>query len=400
MYKTLFFDKIAELKEKGSYRIFTEINRIANKYPLAKGEDGKEVVVFCSNDYLGMSQNQEVINVMSDALKEYGAGAGGSRNIGGSHKYFKLLENEIAKWHKKDSALVFPTGYSSNDASLQGLLRIFPEMIVFSDSKNHASIINALRSVKNKIEIFEHNNVKHLNELLNQYDINIPKLIVFESVYSMDGDIAPIVEIVELAKEYNSLTFLDEVHAIGMYGEEGRGYSDVVGVQEDIDIIQSTMAKGIGIIGGYITGDQLLIDVIRSYSSGFIFTTALSPVIAAGCLTSIKIVRSNDKLREELQDKTKYLKEKFKENGIEVLKQSKTHILPVIIGDSKKCEEAAKLLLDKFNIYVQAINSPTVEIGTERFRINVTPNHTKEQMDLLVSSIVYVFDFLNIRRSV
>ncbi len=208
-------------------------------------------------------------------------------------------------------------------------------MIVFSDSKNHASIINALRSVKNKIEIFEHNNVKHLNELLNQYDINIPKLIVFESVYSMDGDIAPIVEIVELAKEYNSLTFLDEVHAIGMYGEEGRGYSDVVGVQEDIDIIQSTMAKGIGIIGGYITGDQLLIDVIRSYSSGFIFTTALPPVIAAGCLTSIKIVRSNDKLREELQDKTKYLKEKFKENGIEVLKQSKTHILPVIIGDSK-----------------------------------------------------------------
>ncbi len=335
MYKTLFFDKIAELKEKGSYRIFTEINRIANKYPLAKGEDGKEVVVFCSNDYLGMSQNQEVTNVMSDALKEYGAGAGGSRNIGGSHKYFKLLENEIAKWHKKDSALVFPTRYSSNDASLQGLLRIFPEMIVFSDSKNHASIINALRSVKNKIEIFEHNNVKHLNELLNQYDINIPKLIVFESVYSMDGDIAPIVEIVELAKEYNSLTFLDEVHAIGMYGEEGRGYSDVVGVQEDIDIIQSTMAKGIGIIGGYITGDQLLIDVIRSYSSGFIFTTALPPVIAAGCLTSIKIVRSNDKLREELQDKTKYLKEKFKENGIEVLKQSKTHILPVIIGDSK-----------------------------------------------------------------
>ncbi len=207
MYKTLFFDKIAELKEKGSYRIFTEINRIANKYPLAKGEDGKEVVVFCSNDYLGMSQNQEVINVMSDALKEYGAGQVVQGILVVSHKYFKLLENEIAKWHKKDSALVFPTGYSSNDASLQGLLRIFPEMIVFSDSKNHASIINALRSVKNKIEIFEHNNVKHLNELLNQYDINIPKLIVFESVYSMDGDIAPIVEIVELAKEYNPLTF-------------------------------------------------------------------------------------------------------------------------------------------------------------------------------------------------
>lgn len=400
MYKTLFFNKISELKENGSYREFTEVNRLSTKYPLAKGESGQELIVFCSNDYLGMSQNETVINSMVEALEEFGAGSGGSRNIGGSHRYFKLLEKEISNWHQKEEALIFPTGYSSNDASLQGLLRTFPNMIVFSDQKNHASIINALRSVKNKIEIFEHNNVMHLKNLLSRYGHEIPKIIVFESIYSMDGDVAPINEIVNLAKEHNSLTFLDEVHAIGMYGEEGRGYSDVLGVQNDIDVIQSTMAKGIGIIGGYITGERWLIDVIRSYSPGFIFTTALPPVIVAGCLESIKIVRKNDELRKNLQSKTRYLRNKLKENGIEVLEQSTTHILPVIIGDSKQCTQAAKLLFDNFNIYVQAINSPTVESGTERFRINVTPNHTEEQMELLVSSIVFVFDKLNIKRSV
>ena len=357
MYKTLFFNKISELKENGSYREFTEVNRLSTKYPLAKGESGQELIVFCSNDYLGMSQNETVINSMEEALEEFGAGSGGSRNIGGSHRYFKLLEKEISNWHQKEEALIFPTGYSSNDASLQGLLRTFPNMIVFSDQKNHASIINALRSVKNKIEIFEHNNVMHLKNLLSRYGHEIPKIIVFESIYSMDGDVAPINEIVNLAKEHNSLTFLDEVHAI-------------------------------------------VIDVIRSYSPGFIFTTALPPVIVAGCLESIKIVRKNDELRENLQSKTRYLRNKLKENGIEVLEQSTTHILPVIIGDSKQCTQAAKLLFDNFNIYVQAINSPTVESGTERFRINVTPNHTEEQMELLVSSIVFVFDKLNIKRSV
>lgn len=398
MYKKMFLDKISELKENGTYREFTEVNRISSKYPLAKGYGGQEIIVFCSNDYLGMSQNENVINIMEKSLKNFGAGSGGSRNIGGSHKYFKLLEDEISNWHQKDSALIFPTGYSSNDASLQGLLRTFPDMVVFSDKKNHASIINALRSVKNKIEIFEHNNIEHLNEMLSKYNKDVPKLIVFESIYSMDGDVAPIKEIVGLAKKYNALTFLDEVHAIGMYGNEGKGYSDVVGVQNEIDIIQSTMAKGIGIIGGYITGERLLIDVIRSYSSGFIFTTALPPVIVAGCLESIKIVRKNDELRKSLQDKTNYLRNKLFENGIQVLEDSTTHILPVIIGDSKKCTKAAKLLFENFNIYVQAINSPTVDVGTERFRINVTPNHTEEQMDLFVDSVVFVFDQLKIKR--
>ncbi|UXS76197.1 5-aminolevulinate synthase [Staphylococcus chromogenes] len=398
MYKDLFRTKISELKENGTYREFTEVNRVASEYPLAKGKNGQEIIVFCSNDYLGMSQNESVITAMTNALNDLGAGAGGSRNIGGSHKYFKMIEEEICNWHNKESALIFPTGYSSNDAALQGLLRTIPEMVVFSDEKNHASIINALRSVKNEVRIFKHNDVIHLEELLSDYEINIPKLIVFESVYSMDGDVAPISKIVDLAQEYNSLTFLDEVHAIGMYGDEGRGYSDLLGVQDDIDIIQSTMAKGIGIIGGYIAGERWIVDVIRSYSSGFIFTTALPPAIVAGCLQSIKIVREKDELRDKLHIKTKILREKLKANGIEVMRDSTTHILPIIIGDANKCKKAAKMLFEVFSIYVQAINAPTVDRGTERFRINVTPNHTDEQIDLLVSSIVFVFDQLGIKR--
>ncbi|REI20104.1 5-aminolevulinate synthase [Staphylococcus felis] len=398
MYKNLFQTKISELKENGNYREFTEVNRVSSKYPLAKGENGQEIIVFCSNDYLGMSQNESVITAMTNALNDFGAGAGGSRNIGGSHKYFKMIEEEICDWHNKESALIFPTGYSSNDAALQGLLRTIPEMVVFSDEKNHASIINALRSVKNEVRIFKHNDVIHLEELLSDYEISTPKLIVFESVYSMDGDVAPISKIVGLAQKYNSLTFLDEVHAIGMYGNEGRGYSDLFGVQDDIDIIQSTMAKGIGIIGGYIAGERWIVDVIRSYSSGFIFTTALPPAIVAGCLQSIKIVREKDELRDKLHIKTKMLREKLKANGIEVLQDSTTHILPIIIGDANKSKDAAKMLFEVFSIYVQAINAPTVDRGTERFRINVTPNHTDEQIDLLVSSIVFVFDQLGIKR--
>ncbi len=345
-----------------------------------------------------MSQNESVITAMTNALNDLGAGAGGSRNIGSSHKYFKMIEEEICDWHNKESALIFPTGYSSNDAALQGLLRTIPEMVVFSDEKNHASIINALRSVKNEVRIFKHNDVIHLEELLSDYEISTPKLIVFESVYSMDGDVAPISKIVDLAQKYNSLTFLDEVHAIGMYVNEGKGYSDLFGVQDDIDIIQSTMAKGIGIIGGYIAGERWIVDVIRSYSSGFIFTTALPPAIVAGCLQSIKIVREKDELRDKLHIKTKMLREKLKANGIEVLQDSTTHILPIIIGDASKCTDAAKMLFEVFSIYVQAINAPTVDRGTERFRINVTPNHTDEQIDLLVSSIVFVFDQLGIKR--
>lgn len=277
MYETIVKNEIHNLKERGQYREFVTINRLNGQYPLAKlnGQDSeKQVVVWCSNDYLGMSQNSKVTEAMHHAIKNYGAGSGGSRNIGGTHHQYNLLETSIAEWHKKESALVFPTGYSSNDATLQCLLRLFPNCVVFSDELNHASIINGIRSTNVERHIFKHNNVLHLEKLLSAQPYDRAKIIVFESIYSMDGDISPIKEIADIAHKYNALTFLDEVHAIGMYGPNGAGIAEKLGVSEQIDIIQGTMAKGIGVIGGYITGTSLLIDAVRSFAPGFIFTTS------------------------------------------------------------------------------------------------------------------------------
>lgn len=344
-----------------------------------------------------MSQNKDVMLAMIDAIIKYGSGAGGSRNIGGSHKYFSLLENALSDWHNKESALIFPTGYSSNDATIQCLLRKFPDMVVFSDSKNHASIINGIRSVKNDKEIFEHNNVNSLEDKLKSYPTNRAKVIIFESIYSMDGDVSPIVEIAELAEKYNALTFLDEVHAVGMYGETGAGYSELLDVENKIDIIQSTMAKGIGVIGGYIVGKHEIIDMIRSFASGFIFTTALPPSIVAGCLASVNHIKNSNRERNLLHERTMYLREKLNQYDIPILPESTTHIVPVVIGDSVKCKQASEELIKNFNIYVQPINYPTVEEGTERFRINVTPNHTEEHIDTLCLAISSVFNKLDIR---
>ncbi|MCA2503992.1 5-aminolevulinate synthase [Staphylococcus xylosus] len=397
MYKKRCNDLVNELKITNQYREFKEINRVGGNYPLAKN-NSSEINVFCSNDYLGMSQNKEVMLSMVDAIIKYGAGAGGSRNIGGTHKYFSLLEKSLSDWHKKESALIYPTGYSSNDATIQCLLRKFPDMVVFSDAKNHASIINGIRSVKNTKEVFRHNDVFDLEEKLKQYPLNTPKIIIFESVYSMDGDVAPIKEIADLAKVYNALTYLDEVHAVGMYGETGAGYSELLGVEKEIDIIQSTMAKGIGIIGGYIVSTEEIVDLVRSYASGFIFTTALPPSIVAGCLASVNHIKKSSKERDLLHKRTEYLREKLEEYSIPVLPESSTHIIPVIIGDSQKCKEASEELLNTFNIYVQPINSPTVEKGSERFRINATPNHTEEHIDHLCLAINTVFNKLDINK--
>lgn len=395
MYTKKCDDLVNELKISNQYREFKEINRIGGEYPLAK-INNSEINVFCSNDYLGMSQNKEVMLSMIDAIIKFGGGAGGSRNIGGTHKYFSLLGKSLSEWHKKERALIFPTGYSSNDATIQCLLREFPDMVVFSDAKNHASIINGIRSVKNAKEIFKHNDIYDLEEKLKKYSINTPKIIIFESIYSMDGDVAPIKEIADLAKSYNALTYLDEVHAVGMYGETGAGYSELLGVEKEIDIIQSTMAKGIGLIGGYIVSTKEMIDMIRSYAPGFIFTTALPPSVVAGCLTSVNHIKESSKERDLLHKRTDYLRGKLKEHNIPILSESTTHIVPVVIGDSKKCKEASDELLKTFNIYVQPINSPTVEKGTERFRINVTPNHTEEHIDHLCLAISTVFEKLNI----
>jgi 5-aminolevulinate synthase len=399
MYAKMVNNKIQSLKESGQYREFVTINRICGKYPLAMlngKEEEKSVVVWCSNDYLGMSQHPIVTEAAHEAIQLYGVGSGGSRNIGGTHCHYNMLESSLAEWHNKEAALVFPTGYGSNDATLQCLLRIFPECIIFSDQLNHASIINGIRSTKADRAIFRHNDVKHLEELLATQPINRPKIIVFESVYSMDGDISPIKEICDLAEQYNALTFIDEVHAIGMYGPRGAGKAAELGLEHRLDIIQGTMAKGIGVIGGYITASDEMIDAIRSFASGFIFTTSLPPAIVAACHASVEHLKSSDEERDTLHEKTKMLREALFRADIPVMKSSETHILPVLVGEAKKCKNAANRLLEKHQVYLQPINSPTVPVGTERFRVNVTPNHTEEQILQLTDALIEVFHHFDI----
>lgn len=401
MYTLLAEKKVQELKSNSQYRDFTTIDRMCEQYPLAKCSNiNSEVIVWCSNDYLGMSQHQSLKETMHKVIDSHGVGSGGSRNIGGTHSFFKELESSIADWHDKQSALVFPTGYSSNDATLQCLLNIYDNCVVFSDEKNHASIINGIKSSGVSKKVFRHNDTEHLEELLKAEPIGRPKVIVFESVYSMDGDISPIKEIVTLAEKYNALTYLDEVHAIGMYGPNGSGMAASLGIANKIDIIQGTMAKAVGVIGGYVTGCNYIIDAIRSYASGFIFTTALPPSIVAACYVSIEHLKHSDIERKLLAKKTKKLRSLLVEAGIPIHPDSSTHILPIIIGDSITCKQAAKYLLEKHNIYIQPINSPSVPIGTERFRINVTPNHSDKHIDHLVTALKDVFDHFGLKNYV
>lgn len=398
MYSQLIEQKLQQLKDSGQYREFVTIDRVCGQYPLAwaNRKMDKKKVVWCSNDYLGMSQNPLVTDAMHAAIRQYGAGSGGSRNIGGSHYQYDLLESSIADWHCKEAALVFPTGYSSNDTTLQCLLRLLPNCIVFSDQLNHASIINGLCSTSVEKAVFRHNDMIHLEQLLKAQPIERPKLIVFESIYSMDGDIAPVKKVVSLAKQYNALTFLDEVHAIGMYGTRGAGIAAQLNLADDIDFIQGTMAKAIGIIGGYICSTSLFIDAIRSFASGFIFTTALPPAIVAGCYTSIEYLKQSEIERNKLHDKTRQIRQLMFEVGIPLMITSQTHILPVLIGDAQKCKEAANRLLNNHNIYLQPINSPTVPTGTERFRVNVTPNHTDDHIEQLIDGLIEVFNYFDI----
>jgi 5-aminolevulinate synthase len=399
MYTNILSEKLINLKKNGQYREFVTLNRICGQYPIAKlnhMENENQVIVWCSNDYLGMSQNPVVLEAMHKAIDLFGAGSGGSRNIGGNHYQYRSLESSLAEWHNKESALVFPTGYSSNDATLQCLLRLFENCIVFSDELNHASIINGIRSTRAECIKFNHNDIDHLEELLLEQPYDRPKIIVFESIYSMDGDIAPIKGIAELAKKYNALTYLDEVHAVGMYGPRGSGVAADLGISDSIDIIQGTMAKGIGVIGGYVTASGTIIDAIRSFASGFIFTTSLPPAIVAACYTSIEHLKTSCVEREMLHSKTKTLREYFNDAGIPIMQSSESHILPVLVGDAVKCKLAAQELLIKYKIYLQAINSPTVPVGTERFRVNVTPNHSEEKMVELTNALREVFSVFNI----
>lgn len=393
MYQALLQEQLETLKASNQYRTFTPLSRICGRYPLARlgSNSGQQVVVWCSNDYLGMSQHPEVRQRMHEALEAYGAGSGGSRNIAGSHELYPRLEKSLAKWHHKKAALVFPTGFGSNDTTLQCLLRRLPDCVVVSDELNHASIISGIRATTNERRVFRHNDVEDLKQILASYPLQRPKIVVFESIYSMDGDTAPIGEIVEIAQQYNALTYLDEVHAVGMYGPQGAGLAAAQGVADKVDIIQGTMAKAIGVIGGYIASSKIIIDTVRSFATGFIFTTSLPPAIAAGCLASVEHLKHSEAERQALHERTATLRSCLAHHGIEVMPCSQTHVLPVLIGNALLCKAAAERLLHIHGIYLQPINSPSVPVGTERFRINATPNHSDMQIEHLAVSLKETF---------
>ena len=397
-YDNFFINALDVLKQEGRYRIFNDIKRISGKFPNAVyflGNQEKKVVVWCSNDYLGMGQNKYVIEAMHKAIDKAGAGSGGTRNISGTTHYHVLLEQELADLHNKESALLFTSGYISNEASLSTLVSIMPNCIIFSDELNHASMIQGMRNSNAEKKIFRHNDPEHLNTLLKESDPERPKLIAFESVYSMDGDVAPIKEICAVAKENKGLTYLDEVHAVGMYGSRGGGIAEREGIMDQIDVIEGTLAKAYGTMGGYIAANKYIIDTVRSFASSFIFTTSLPPAIAAGALASVKHLKQSNLERKKHQENAEKLKTKLRQTGIVVM-PSESHIVPVLVGDPVLCKKASDILLTEFSIYVQPINYPTVPRGKERLRITPTPLHDDLMMDHLVDSFKEVWKRLNI----
>ena len=385
LYKNLFANELIKIKKENRYRIFNELQK-DDSYPLAKKvykNKVKDVIIWCSNDYLGMSRNNFVIEKAKECIDSYGIGAGGTRNISGTHQPIVRLENELANLHCKDKALVFTSGYVANESTIGALVNIFKDPIIFSDEKNHASIISGIKKNKCKKYIFNHNDMSDLESKLSSVDINNPKIIIFESIYSMDGSIGNITGILNLAKKYNAFTYVDEVHAVGMYGNSGAGITEKLDLQNDIDIIQGTLAKAFGAIGGYIASDDIVCDAVRSTASGFIFTTALPPLIAESAIASINYLKSNDHLRFNQMDNVSFLKKELSKINVEVL-HNNTHIIPLMIRDSKKCNFISNLLLNKYGHYIQPINYPTVNKGEELLRITPGPSHTKEMMIDLV----------------
>ncbi len=400
-YQRFFADKITALQEEGRYRVFAELERHAGQYPHATRylDDGTEdvVVVWCSNDYLGMGQHPDVRNAMHAAIDETGAGAGGTRNISGTTHYHVLLERELAAWHGKEAALLFTSGYISNEASLSTLAGLMPGCIIFSDELNHASMIAGMRGSKSDKRIFRHNDLEHLEDLLRDAPLDAPKLIVFESVYSMDGDIAPIKEICDLADKYGAMTYLDEVHAVGLYGKHGGGIAEREGLMDRITVIEGTLGKAVGVMGGYIAASATIVDVIRSYASSFIFTTALSPVLAAGALKSVQVLKTAEHLRARHQERSATLKRMFRENGLPVM-PSVSHIVPLLVGNAPCCKRASDMLLNDYGIYVQPINYSTVPRGTERLRFTPSPMHTNEMIEHLVEGLNEVWSVHGLER--
>jgi len=398
-YDQVFDSAIERLHTEGRYRVFIDILRNKGAYPNARcfaGHNGpKPITVWCSNDYLAMGQHPKVIGAMEEALHDVGAGSGGTRNIGGNTHYHVDLEAELADLHGKQGALLFTSGYVSNDATLSTLAKILPGCVIFSDELNHASMIAGIRNSGAEKRVFRHNDVAHLEELLAETDPALPKLIAFESVYSMDGDVAPIHAICDLAEKYNALTYIDEVHAVGMYGARGGGISERDEAAHRIDIIEGTLGKAFGVMGGYIAADARIIDVIRSYAPGFIFTTSLSPVLAAGVLAAVRHLKASSVEREGQQAAAAFLKKAFAEAGLPVM-PSTTHIVPLMVGDPVRAKKVSDILLAEYGVYVQPINYPTVPRGTERLRFTPGPAHTEAMMIELTDALVEIWQRLEL----
>ncbi len=399
-YAHVFASAIDRLHAEGRYRVFIDILRNKGAFPNARcfaGHNGpKPITVWCSNDYLAMGQHPKVITAMEEALHDVGAGSGGTRNIGGNSHYHIELEAELADLHRKEAALLFTSGYVSNEATLSTLARLMPGCIVYSDELNHASMIAGIRNSGCEKRVFRHNDLPHLEELLAADDPATPKLIAFESVYSMDADVAPIAAICDLADKYNALTYLDEVHAVGMYGPRGGGISERDEVAHRITIIEGTLGKAFGVMGGYIAADRTVIDVIRSYAPGFIFTTSLSPVLVAGALASVKHLKGSNAEREGQHASAARLKAMMAEAGLPVV-TGETHIVPLMVGDPVKAKKISDILLAEYGVYVQPINYPTVPRGTERLRFTPGPTHDEAMMHELTTALVEIWGRLELR---
>ena len=400
-YDRHFDQALATLESEGRYRVFADLERRADDFPKAwlhDEQNPREVTIWCSNDYLAMGQHPDVIAAMQTTAAAMGVGAGGTRNISGTNHPLVTLETELADLHNKESALVFSSGYVSNDTSIATIAKLLPDCLILSDELNHASMISGVRGANAAKRIFRHNDLEHLEQLLMEAGTHRSKLIVFESVYSMDGDVAPIEGIIELAEKYNALTYIDEVHAVGMYGARGGGVCEQLELMDRIDVIEGTLAKAFGVLGGYIAASAKIIDAVRSYAPGFIFTTALPPAVAAAATTSIRHLKQSNTERAAQQQAVSNLKTKLIDRGLPLM-PTQTHIVPLFIGDSKLCKAASDRLMQMHDIYIQPINYPTVRRGEERLRITPTPCHTAPMIDALVEALCETWSALGISQS-